>query len=148
MSEVQVEVISNEIAPIVCKGATNLTLEKDVALEKWLSTHYVLEEGVFLSVIQDKAGQLVNWGFGPFRLKINVAFTGVTGEFGIQIPLIGYQKLINIDGDLISGVEAGFNIGIASGSIKLYLKGKQVMIELKASAFGASWNTTYVLLNL
>jgi len=61
---------------------------------------------------------------------------------------LGYRKLIDVNGDLISGVGAGFNTGVASGSIKLYLKGNQVIIDVKASAFGQSFNINHVLLNL
>jgi len=157
MSEFEATVIDSEAAigvpapvanGLVAKGATDLSAVKDVGLEKWLSSHHDNEKGVFLSVIQDKAGQSVNWAFGPFVLKITINFTGVTGEFGINIPFWGYKKLIDINGDLITGIGAGFDIGVASGSIKLYLKGKQVIFELQASAFGHGFKTSHVLLTL
>jgi len=64
-------------------------------------------------------GQLVNWIFGPFKLEINVAFTGITGKFGIGISFIGYKELIDINGEpVINGIGTGFNIGVSSGFIK------------------------------
>ncbi|KDQ11432.1 hypothetical protein BOTBODRAFT_455264 [Botryobasidium botryosum FD-172 SS1] len=129
-------------------GATDVSVIPDEPLEKWLRTHHKEETGEFLSVVQERSGANIDWAWGPFVLKLVISFTGVTGEFGINIPFFGYKKLIDINGDLIQGVGAGFDIGIASGSIKLYLKGRQVFFEIHAQAFGAKWDKTVVLITL
>ncbi|KDQ17276.1 hypothetical protein BOTBODRAFT_144173 [Botryobasidium botryosum FD-172 SS1] len=133
---------------VVAHGAIDVSAIQDISLERWLDTHNNNLEGVFLSVIQDKTGYAISWAYGPFVLDIKMSFTGVTGEFGINVPLRGYKKLLDIDGDLITGISAGFAIGVANGHINLYLKRRQVVVELKASAFGSPWEITHVLLAL
>ncbi|KDQ09226.1 hypothetical protein BOTBODRAFT_69326 [Botryobasidium botryosum FD-172 SS1] len=137
------------VAPkIAAYGATDVSVIPDEPLEKWLRTHHNEESGEFLSVVQERSGINIDWSWGPFVLKLIIDFTSVTGEFGINIPFWGYKKLIDINGDLIAGIGAGFDIGIASGNIKLYLKGKQVILEIHAQAFGKSWDKTVVLVTL
>ncbi|KDQ17274.1 hypothetical protein BOTBODRAFT_185977 [Botryobasidium botryosum FD-172 SS1] len=136
--------------PEECRGATDVSSIKDLDLANWLDSHHNPADGIFLSVVQGKTGHGATWAYGPFVLDIIVSFTGVTGEFGINIPLRGYKKLLDIDGDLITGISSGFNIPFdtASGYIKLYLKGRQLIVELNASAFSKPWKITCVLLNL
>ncbi|KDQ11431.1 hypothetical protein BOTBODRAFT_189820 [Botryobasidium botryosum FD-172 SS1] len=134
--------------PIAARGAIDVSGVEDTTLVKWLAIHHNSEEGAFLSVIQNKTGHAISWAYGPFILEINISFTGVTGEFGINIPLRGYKKLLGIDGDLISGISASFNIEVAKGHIRIYLRERQAIVELEASAFGRSWETLYLLLAL
>ncbi|KDQ06789.1 hypothetical protein BOTBODRAFT_234652 [Botryobasidium botryosum FD-172 SS1] len=133
---------------IVAYGATDVSSLPDEALQKWLRTHHNAESGDFISVVQERSGNNINWSWGPFVLNITISFTGVTGEFGVNIPFWGYKKLVDINGDLITGVGAGFDIGFVSGNIKLYLKGRQVFFEIHAQAFGQQWDRTVALVTL
>ncbi|KDQ11430.1 hypothetical protein BOTBODRAFT_46400 [Botryobasidium botryosum FD-172 SS1] len=130
-------------------GATDLSALEDASLTKWLDIHHNPQQGVFLSIVQDKAGHTVTWAYGPFLLEIAVSFTGVTGQFGVNIPLRGYKKLIDINGDLINGISAAFNFDkIVFGTIKIYLKRRLVILELDAKAFGQEWKVKIALLSL
>ncbi|KAL4242845.1 hypothetical protein ABKN59_011266 [Abortiporus biennis] len=94
-------------------------------------------------------GNLIDVGFGPFRIIAKIDGMSISGEIGINIPILGYKKLAGISGDLVNGVQAGFDLwGIASGSIRIFLQGKNVMCELKASALGHTWNTTFKIFTL
>jgi len=80
--------------------------------------------------------KVFNCAFGPFRISGKIVGMGIEAELGLNIPFFGYKRLAKISGDLINGVEAGFDVfGVTSGSIRVYLKGRDVMVTLKASAF-------------
>ncbi|KAI0781803.1 hypothetical protein C8Q75DRAFT_812225 [Abortiporus biennis] len=134
--------------------------EFDHELIKFLAEHY--DNGVIHAAGYDAApktpdvaayaaaaGNLIDISFGPFRIIAKIDGLTISGEIGINIPILGYKKLAGISGNLITGVEAGFDLwGIASGSIRIYLQGKNVMCELKASALGKTWNTTFKIFTL
>ncbi|KAI0782715.1 hypothetical protein C8Q75DRAFT_786548 [Abortiporus biennis] len=74
---------------------------------------------------------------------------GITAEIGVNVPILGYKKLAHIAGDLVKGVETAFNLfGVASGSARVFLQGKNVMCELKASILSKNYNNTFKIFSL
>ncbi|KAL4246751.1 hypothetical protein ABKN59_009066 [Abortiporus biennis] len=123
-------------APVHC------TTEFDHELITFLSEHY--ENGVFhakghaepprtpdVAAYAAAGGNMIDVGFGPLRIIGNIQGLGISGEVGVNVPILGYKKLINISGDLVKGVEAGFDVfGVASGSVRVFLQGKNVMVNI------------------
>ncbi|KAI0782714.1 hypothetical protein C8Q75DRAFT_786522 [Abortiporus biennis] len=136
------------------------TTEFDHELIKFLSEHY--ESGVFhakghaepprtpdVAAYAAAGGNMIDVGFGPLRVIGNIQGLGISGEVGVNVPILGYKKLINISGDLLKGVEAGFDLfGVASGSIRVSLQGKDVMVTPKASILGQNLETSFKIFTL
>lgn len=56
------------------------------------------------------------------QISGKIVGVGIEAELGVTIPFYGYKKLVRIGGDLIDGVEAGFDVfSVTSGSIRVYL---------------------------
>ncbi|KAL4247799.1 hypothetical protein ABKN59_007114 [Abortiporus biennis] len=152
--------IFNPSISTMSHAPVHVSTEFDHEVIKFLSEHY--DNGVIHAKGYDAApktpdvasyaaagGNLIDVGFGPFRIIAKIDGMSISGEIGINIPLLGYKKLAGISGDLVNGVQAGFDLwGIASGSIRIFLQGKNVMCELKASALGKTWNTTFKIFTL
>ncbi|KDQ11016.1 hypothetical protein BOTBODRAFT_57743 [Botryobasidium botryosum FD-172 SS1] len=130
---------------IIAKGAVGVLGAEDEALDKWLDTHYKTDEDTFLSVVEERRGRAINWALGPFLLKVTINFTGIVGELGIVIPFYGYQKLVDIHGDLITGVSANWRNRVTKGVIHLNLRGRSLQIHLEAIAFGRPYDYKGVL---
>ncbi|KDQ11013.1 hypothetical protein BOTBODRAFT_177707 [Botryobasidium botryosum FD-172 SS1] len=130
---------------IIAKGGVGVFDSDDENLDKWLDTHYKTDEGIILSVVEERRGRVINWAYGPFLLKVTINFTSIVGELGIQIPCFGHKKLVDIHGDLITGVSANWNIRITKGVIHLNLHGRSLLVHLDAVAYGQPYHYKGVL---
>ncbi|KAI0782744.1 hypothetical protein C8Q75DRAFT_786651 [Abortiporus biennis] len=134
--------------------------EFDHELIKFLSEHY--DNGVIHAKGYDQppktpdvaayaaaGGNLIDVGWGPIRIVGKIQGMGITAEIGVNVPILGYKKLAHIAGDLVKGVETAFNLfGVASGSARVFLQGKDVMCELKASILSKNYNNTFKIFSL
>jgi len=105
--------------------------------------------GASRGTIEADGIKVIDYGFGPFKISGKIVGMGIEAELGVTIPFFGYKKLVKISGDLINGVEAGFDVfGVASGSIRVYLRGKDVMVTLKASVLGKTYTYDFKLFSI
>ncbi|KAM3498567.1 hypothetical protein MY11210_009665 [Beauveria gryllotalpidicola] len=69
----------------------------------------------------------LNWSLGPITLRGYVDTT--TFEAGLHLTVIGID-LANIKGNLKDGIILNINLVLAKGSLKFYLKGKQMWVRV------------------
>ncbi|OAA55362.1 hypothetical protein ISF_07873 [Cordyceps fumosorosea ARSEF 2679] len=93
-----------------------------------------------------KARHEINWSFGP--LKITGYLDTTTLEIGVTVSVLGIT-MGNIYGNLKDGVGLKFDVFLAKGEVKLYLKnGNELWVHIDVSVrFDGNFKGDYKILS-